>query len=170
MTANHKWRSTLLTVVEITSAITPADNAAVAVLKLPHDQRHIRRKVVRLSDHRQILFDLPEPTVLCQGDVLVLDDGSHVVVEATEEDLFVICAETPVHLMELAWHIGNRHLPAEIHPDSIRILEDRVILEMLEKLGAVVTRTTAPFVPVRGAYSGGGGHHHHHHDATRSQN
>jgi urease accessory protein len=38
--------------------------------------------------------------------------------------------------------------------------EDKVLADMLEGLGAHVTREQAPFEPESGAYSGGGHHHH----------
>ncbi len=59
-----------------------------------------------------------------------------------------------MHLAELAWHIGNRHLAAAIEADRILILRDHVIKAMLEGLGATVTDIVEPFTPVRGAYSG----------------
>lgn len=117
---------------------------------------------MELKDGRKILFDLPEPVTLNHGDLLVLDDETEVRIEAAEEALFDIGAKDPVHLAELAWHIGNRHLAAEIRQDGIRILQDHVIRTMLEKLGANVSELRAPFVPVRGAYSGSAAHHGHH--------
>ena len=74
----------------------------------------------------------------------------------------------------LAWHIGNRHLAAEIEAERILILRDHVIRSMLEGLGAVVSDVVEPFNPLGGAYSGEGGghghsahghaHEHHEHD------
>ena len=55
---------------------------------------------------------------------------------------------TRVHLAELAWHIGNRHLAAAIEPDRILILRDHVIKAMLEGLGATVADTVEPFEPL----------------------
>ena len=69
-----------------------------------------------------------------------------------------------LHLTELAWHIGNRHLAAAVEPDRILILRDHVIKAMLEGLGATVTDVVEPFVPLTGAYSGHAAHSHHGHD------
>ena len=137
-----------------------------AVLRLTHDMRHVRRKALPIPDGTRILIDLAEPTMLHHGDILLLDNGAKVRVEAAEEELLEIFAKDANHLTELAWHIGNRHLAAEIREDSIRILHDHVIVAMLEKLGATVVGTRGPFVPVRGAYSGSHDHHSHshHHD------
>lgn len=146
-----------------------AAGAAFDQVTLPHDERHLRRRAVTLSGGGKILVDLAEPTVLETGDRLVLDDGREVEVAAEPEDLLAVRARNAVHLSELAWHIGNRHLPAQIEAGRILILRDHVIEAMLEGLGATVSNVVEPFSPVRGAYSGHGGHDHghehtHHHD------
>ena len=43
-------------------------------------------------------------------------------------------------LLALAWHIGNRHVPAEIHKDFILIKKDEVISKMLKLLGARILK------------------------------
>jgi urease accessory protein len=134
--------------------------AAMATAVLAHDARHLRRKAVTLADGRKVLVDLPEPVVLAAGDRLVLEDGSHVEVAAAIESLLEVTARDRRHLAELAWHIGNRHLPAAIEERRILILDDHVIASMLEGLGARLRRIEAPFAPVRGAYSGHGEHRH----------
>jgi len=129
---------------------------------LAHDERHLRRRVLELVHGDKILVDLPEPTHLDNGDVLVLDDGRHAEIIAAEEDIYEVRPRDALHLAELAWHIGNRHLAADIQPDRILILRDHVIKAMLEGLGATVTEISEPFHPVRGAYSGGHSHGHDH--------
>lgn len=152
----------------IAPAATAGDTEAFDQVALEHDERHLRRKVLTLAGGTKILVDLPEAVALSHGDHLVLDDGRTVRVEASPEALYQITPRDPVHLAELCWHIGNRHLAAAIEASRILILRDHVIKAMLEGLGATVEEVTAPFQPVRGAYSGHGhdhGHHHgHHHD------
>jgi urease accessory protein len=149
------------------SSATDATVRATAILA--HDERHLRRKVIALTDGSRVLVDLPEPVALAAGDALVLEDGGIVIIGAAEEELLEVTARDPIHLTELAWHIGNRHLPAAISADRILILRDHVIRAMLEGLGARVRNVVAGFEPVRGASSGGGhghghGHGHDHHD------
>ena len=136
------------------AAIVPFDLAI-----LLHDERHLRRRVIELVHGDKILVDLPEPVALESGDVLVLEDGRHAEIIAGEEAVYDIRPRDTVHMAELAWHIGNRHLAASIEPDRILILRDHVIKAMLEGLGAKVTEASEPFEPLRGAYSGGHGHH-----------
>jgi urease accessory protein len=156
----------VLNVVEVRQgqggAATPAPTATAL---LAHDERHLRRRAIPLTDGRKVLVDLPQPVVLQAGDLLLLEDGSAVRIEAAPEALHDIRGRDPVHLTRLAWHIGNRHLAAEIAADRILILRDHVIAAMLEGLDATVTEVDAPFTPTRGAYDSPGhpaGHGHGH--------
>lgn len=137
---------------------------------LAHDQRHLRRKLVRLQSGETMLVDFPRAVALGTGDMLLLDDGRRIGIVAADEQLYDIRAGDARHLAELAWHIGNRHLAAAIEADRILIQRDHVIKAMLEGLGATVTDVVEPFEPVRGAYSGHGHAHghadaRHHHEA-----
>lgn len=134
---------------------------------LEHDERHLRRRVIELTDGRKVFVDFPETVVLAAGDVLPIEGGGIVEIAAAVEPLYVIRGRDPVHLAELAWHIGNRHLAAAIGPDRIVILRDAVIRGMLEGLGAQIEEILGEFDPLRGAYSGHG-HGHSHGDAGHS--
>lgn len=141
---------------------------SVGVAVLQHDERHLRRKAVSLTNGVKVLVDLTEPVVLGAGDALVLEDGSTVEIAAADEALYSVTARNPLHLIELAWHIGNRHLPAAISSDRILLLRDHVIRAMLEGLGATVHEIVAPFNPVRGAYDAQGHGHSHDHGHSHS--
>jgi urease accessory protein len=143
---------------------TPSSNPIDKVV-LPHDLRHLRRKLLHLENGDMVMLDLKEPVLFANGDLLVLEDGELIEIVAAEEKLFEIKPRDRVHLIELAWHLGNRHLAAQIEEDRILILRDHVIRSMLEGLGAKVTEVTEPFQPARGAYhSHGGEHQGHGHD------
>lgn len=145
------------------TSIVPAGETGTAapdgVAVLAHDERHLRRRVIELADGDKLLVDLPEPANLSGRDRLMLEDGRQVEIVAAEEEVYEIAARDSMHLAELAWHIGNRHLAAQIEEARILIPRDHVIKAMLEGLGAKVTDVVAPFSPVRGAYSG---HDHGH--------
>ncbi|OJF97816.1 urease accessory protein UreE [Pararhizobium antarcticum] len=140
----------------------PADVVPLHTIALAHDQRHLRRKLLHLPDDDVVMLDLKEAVMLADGDLLVLDSGDYVRIAATEEALYDIRPRDRQHLIELAWHLGNRHLPAELREDRILIARDPVIRAMLERLGADVSDVTEPFQPMRGAYHGSGGHSHGH--------
>ena len=86
-------------------------------------------------------------------DCLVLEDGRLAEIIAADEDLLEVKARDAVHLVQLAWHIGNRHLEAQIEEQRILIRPDHVIAKMLQQLGAKVSAVREPFSPEPGAYS-----------------
>ncbi|WP_104668060.1 urease accessory protein UreE [Ensifer adhaerens] len=144
----------------------PADKAPLHSVTLTHDARHLRRKLLHLENDDVVMLDLKEAVMLADGDLLVLEGGGHIRIVAAPEALYAIRPRDPLHLIELAWHLGNRHLPAQIEENRILIARDAVIRQMLEGLGAGVTEVSEPFHPLRGAYHSGGHNHdhsHHHH-------
>ncbi|MGE0719379.1 MAG: urease accessory protein UreE [Alphaproteobacteria bacterium] len=156
---------------------------AVDRVVLDFEDRFRRRVRLQAASGLLFLLDLPTATVLQDGDGLALADGGVVRVVARPEKLVEVTAASPGALARLAWHIGNRHLPADIGHDRILIRDDHVIVDMLRGLGAVVAAVEAPFNPEGGAYGQhnhdprhphghshdhGDGHHHHHHDDGHS--
>lgn len=141
---------------------------------LDYESRHRRRLALTGQRGLEFLLDLPRAIALREGDGLVLDDGRIVKVRAAPETLAEITAPDQATLLRLAWHLGNRHQPAEIRELRIRIRRDHVIEEMIAGLGGTVKPVIAAFDPEGGAYAGheSGGHeahghdhgHHHHED------
>lgn len=128
-----------------------------ATVTLAHHDRHRRRIRLTADDGTAFLLDLSEATVLRHGDGLKLDGGGYIEVQAAPEPLIEVKAPSAQLLARLAWHLGNRHLPAEIRGDHILIRDDHVIVAMLKGLGAEVQAVNAPFDPEGGAY----GQHNH---------
>lgn len=150
----------MLRVTSFIPAGEPADQPVESVV-LAHDQRHLRRKLLHLQNGEMVMLDLKDAVLFSSGDKLVVENGDLVEVIAAEEKLFAIKPRDRLHLIELAWHLGNRHLAAQIEEERILILRDHVIRDMLEGLGATVSEVQEPFQPARGAYHG---HHAHAHD------
>ena len=96
------------------------------------DDRHRRRKRYTGEKGLSFLLDLPEAVALRDGDGLLLEGGGVVLVRAAPEPLIEVRGRDALHLLRLAWHLGNRHLPAEIDGERILIREDHVILRMLQ--------------------------------------
>ncbi|MGY2048080.1 urease accessory protein UreE [Methylobacterium sp. JK268] len=130
---------------------------------LDHGDRHRRRVALRGLGGLAFLLDLPEPVVLEDGDALRLEDGRLVWVEAAPERLLEIRAPDDRALKRLIWHIGNRHIPAEIGVEAVWIAEDHVLAAMVEGLGGTAVPVLRPFRPEGGAYAGGHSHAHDHH-------
>ncbi len=137
--------------------------AAADTVVLDFDDRHRRRMAMTGTRGLEFLLDLEDAVALRGGDALVLDDGRLVEVVAAPEPLVEIRGTDPHHLVRVAWHLGNRHLPTQIVGKGLRIRRDHVIEDMVKGLGARVIAIEAPFDPEGGAYSGGG-HAAHGHD------
>lgn len=150
----------------------PADTVV-----LDFDDRHRRRMAMTGTRGLAFVLDLENAVALRGGDALVLEDGRLIEVVAAPEPLLEIRGSDPGHLIRLAWHLGNRHLPTEIMAKGLRIRRDHVIEAMVKGLGARVIEIEAPFDPEGGAYASAAhdramdaqephdhGHHHHRHD------
>ena len=131
---------------------------------LTYHDRHRRRMTMIGVGGLKFVLDLEKVTVLEDGDALILDDNRLVAVKAAPEALLEITCNDPADLSRMAWHLGNRHLPAQIDGARILIRDDHVIADMLKGLGARVHQIDAPFTPEGGAYGEGGSGHQHHDD------
>jgi urease accessory protein len=168
--------------------------AAADTVVLDFDDRHRRRMAMTGTRGLEFLLDLENATALRGGDALLLEDGRLIEVVAAPEPLLEIKGADPHHLIRVAWHLGNRHLPTQLMPKGLRIRRDHVIEAMVKGLGARVIEIEAPFDPEGGAYASAAhghahddhahhtghdhahghdhdhhhhddhGHHHHHHD------
>lgn len=125
---------------------------------LTYDDRFLRRKVIITTQDKTLLVDLAHTTSLDHGDAFVLADGRLIEVVAAQEPLLQITGD----LVQLAWHIGNRHTPCQIEAERLVIQHDPVIGHMLEHLGANVTEVVESFTPEGGAYGHGRTHSHDH--------
>ncbi len=146
----------LIRAVEILPPGKWLGSAAVDHLILTFDERHRRRLRYVACGGTTFLLDLPRAAVLRAGDGLRLEDGRIVSVEASPEQLVEVTAVDAATLIRLAWHIGNRHIPAQLEPHRILIRDDAVIVNMLVGLGATVTPVMAAFTPEAGAYDSSG--------------
>lgn len=141
---------------------------------LTFDERHRRRMRYVAERGTAFLLDLPRAAVLRAGDALRLEDGRMIRIEAAAEALLAVTAADIRTLLRLAWHIGNRHLPAQLETRRLLIREDAVIAGMLLGLGASVVPVREPFNPEGGAYDTHAAaqeehhHPHHHHRVAES--
>ena len=128
---------------------------------LDYEGRFLRRKLLITDGGATLHVDLAETVSLLEGDAFETVDGRLVAVRAAPEPLAEVAAGGAA-LARLAWHVGNRHTPAEIGEGWVRIRRDRVLEAMLERLGATVRPVMVPFNPEGGAYGHGRTHGHHH--------
>jgi urease accessory protein len=131
----------------------PFDTAALA-----HDERQLRRRVVELAGGDKVLADLLEAVTLEDGDRLVLEDGRQVGITAAAEEVYEVRGRDGVHLAELAWHLGERHLAVAVDKDRILVLRDPAAKAALEKLA----HEGHGHHDHDDHHHGHGGHDHHH--------
>src|SRR5947199_10205883 len=88
---------------------------------LDADDRQRRRVVLTSEKGTKLLLDLDKPVTLRDGDGLMLDDGSVVIVAGQAEQLIEVTATAPLDFVRLAWHIGNRHTDIQFTDQRFRI-------------------------------------------------
>ena len=136
-----------------------AKNKAKDHISLSYDERFLRRKKLVSDNGFEFLVNLPETKSLNHHHAFKLKNGMLVNIKLKKEPLLEISGK---NLMQLIWHIGNRHIPCEISKNKIFIQNDLVIKEMIEKLGGEVKSINQTFSPEGGAYGVGRTHSHKH--------
>lgn len=142
----------------------PADPDAIVqgMLALSADERMQSRQQVTLMDGQPVALRLPRGTVLRHGDLLRSSDAPAapepwiVRVIAKPEPVLTVKADQSRMLLRAAYHLGNRHVPLEVHETYLRLAPDPVLQAMLDHLGLQVIQEVQPFEPEAGAY----GHAH----------
>ena len=140
-----------------------------ATVALDWDVRQKSRFDATDSTGRALGVFLPRGTLVRGGDVLVLEDGSLVRVQAAPQEVLRItaCAQhgSAFDLTRAAYHLGNRHVPIELKPDHLKIEPDHVLADLLRAMHMTVVTVHEAFEPEGGAYSSHGhaqGHSHDH--------
>ena len=128
-------------------------------ITLTYDQRFIRRKKLVSDNNFGFLVNLSETVSLKKNDGFLLDNGSIILIKSAEEELLEI---TSNNLMKITWHIGNRHIPCQIENERLLIQVDKVIENLIIKLGGHVKKVKEEFNPEGGAYGLGRTHGHKH--------
>ena len=141
-----------------------------ATVELDWDVRQKSRFDATDSNGRAFGVFLSRGTLVRGGDVLVLEDGSLVRVQAAPQEVLRItaCSQhgSPFDLTRAAYHLGNRHVPIELQPDHLKIEPDHVLADMLRAMHMTVVTVQEAFEPEGGAYSSQGHSHaaHQHGD------
>lgn len=150
--------------------------AAVLLKRATHvaldwDVRQKSRFDLTDSSGRTLGVFLPRGTVVRGGDVLVVEDGSLVRVDAAPQTLLAVthCSEhgSAFDVLRAAYHLGNRHVTLALKPDRLLLEPDHVLADMLRQMHLIVNEVEEAFEPESGAYAAGGhahGGHDHGHD------
>ena len=139
--------------------VNPENKKIKDTITLTYDQRFIRRKKLVSDNNFGFLVNLSETVSLKKNDGFLLDNGSIILIKSAEEELLEI---TSNNLMKITWHIGNRHIPCQIENERLLIQVDKVIENLIIKLGGYVKKVKEEFNPEGGAYGLGRTHGHKH--------
>jgi urease accessory protein len=140
--------------------------AATDSVALAYDERKRSRLKVTLASGAAAGIFLERGDQLRGGDRLAAEDGSAVVeILAAPEKLIEVCAGDALLFARAAYHLGNRHVPAQLIADAqggrLRLQADHVLAEMARGLGCAVAECVAPFQPEPGAYGARPAPQHH---------
>ena len=139
--------------------VNPENKKIKDTITLTYDQRFIRRKKLVSDNNFGFLVNLSETVSLKKNAGFLLDNGSIILIKSAEEELLEI---TSNNLMKITWHIGNRHIPCQIENERLLIQVDKVIQNLIIKLGGSVKEVKEEFNPEGGAYGLGRTHGHKH--------
>ena len=128
-------------------------------ISLSYEERFLRRKKLVSDSGFEFLVNLPATKSLTQNQAFKLENGNVIVIKSKKESLLEISGN---NLMQLIWHIGNRHIPCQIKQNKIFIQNDKIIEDMIKKLGGKVKAVKQTFTPEGGAYGIGRTHSHKH--------
>jgi urease accessory protein len=122
-------------------------------LLLPFELRQRSRLRAALVSGEELGLFLERGEVLRDGDFLLAEDGRVVRVIAKPERVLDIACGDAEALVRVAYHLGNRHVPVQVGARWLRIADDHVLRQMVERLGATVVAREAAFEPEAGAYA-----------------
>ena len=137
----------------------PINKNVIDTITLNYNDRFIRRKKLVSDNKLEFLVNLPETISVDKDDGFLLDDGNLILIKYAKETLIEIRSED---LTKLAWHIGNRHIPCQIETNRLLIHEDKVIENLIIRLGGTIKKISEEFSPEGGAYGLGRTHGHKH--------
>ena len=137
----------------------PTNKNVIDTITLNYNDRFVRRKKLVSDNKLEFLVNLPQTISVNKDDGFLLDDGNLILIKYAIEPLIEIRSED---LIKLAWHIGNRHIPCQIETNRLLIHEDKVIENLIIRLGGTIKKISEEFSPEGGAYGLGRTHGHKH--------
>jgi len=159
--------------VLITRASTLLDPAALQgkerdTLRLTWEERRWTRRRAVTEAGREVALALPTGHVLRTGDVIAVEDGWYLAVEARLESVLAAFPRDRAEAIRVAFEVGNRHFSLALAGDALLVPDDTAMQQLLNRLGIPWERREAAYDPIG---AGGSGHepgrsplHGHGHD------
>ena len=108
------------------------------------ERRWTRRKAVTTGGH-EIALALPTGTMLEPGDVLAVEAGWYLVVEARPEPVLALFPPNHEAALRIAFDVGNRHVSLASDGDALLVPDDAAMEYLATRLGVPWERREAVF-------------------------
>jgi len=137
-------------------SVTPASLAGRErdTLRLTWEERRWTRKRVVTSAGREVGLALPTGSMLRPGDIVAVEDGWYLQIEARPEPVLAVTPRSAEEAIRVAFDVGNRHFPLALDGGDLLVPDDTAMEQLLIRLGLVWRRRAAVFTPL------GAGHSH----------
>jgi urease accessory protein len=117
-------------------------------LVLTWEQRRWMRGRFTTAEGRKIGIALPTGTTLAHGAILYVGEDWYLRIEAAIESVLEIFPSDYNEAVKIAFEIGNRHFPLALEEKKILVPDDKVMVRLMERLGASWERRQAIFDPI----------------------
>ena len=117
-------------------------------LVLPWEQRRWMRGRFTTERGRKIGIALPTGTTLVPGTILYVGADWYLKIEAAIEPVLEIFPSDYNQAVKIAFEVGNRHFPLALEESKILVPDDKVMVRLMERLGAPWERRQAIFDPI----------------------
>jgi urease accessory protein len=117
-------------------------------LVLTWEERRWLRGRFTTANGRKIGIALPTGTVLDPGTVLFVGEDWYVKIEAAVEPVLEVIPSCYNEAVKIAFEVGNRHFPLALDETKILVPNDKVMVRLMERLGARWQRRQAVFNPI----------------------
>ena len=122
-------------------------------LRLAWEERRWTRKRAVTTSGREVALALPTGSVLRAGDIIAVEAGWYLAVEARPEPVLAVFPRDRTEAIRVALDVGNRHFSLALDGDTLLVPDDTAMEQLLERLGVPWERRVAVYDPI-----GGGGH------------
>jgi urease accessory protein len=117
-------------------------------LILTWEQRRWMRGRFTTVQGRKIGVALPTGTTLAHGAILYVGVDWYLKIEAAIESVLEILPSDYGEAVKIAFEVGNRHFPLALEESKILVPDDKVMVRLMERLGAPWERRQAIFNPI----------------------
>jgi urease accessory protein UreE len=133
--------------------VSPADSRDLQAkqedkLILSWEQRRWLRGRFNTAKGRKIGIALPTGTLLAPGSILWIAQDWYLRMEAATEPVLEIFPANFEQAVRIAFEVGNLHFPLALKQNNFLVRDDKAMIRLLERIGALWERKQAVFDPV----------------------